>query len=164
MATIISRRSGPRKEDVAARRLIDSNRATIERLADTFTNGAWSARKAAAASAPQEPQAEGLIISHGRAAPCGPAVPRIRISPNKRVVVMDEETSRQMHFLGEIRRVEGKWRFVLATKENGFFAPVDADIAASLAALDGAPMGAGRDDDTLAAELTALLGYGGATA
>jgi hypothetical protein len=160
MATIISRRSGPRKEDAAARRLIDSNRATIERLADTFSNGAYSARKAAAA-APPEPQAEGLIISHGRAAPSGPAVPRIRISPNKRVVVMDEETSRQMHFLGEIRRAEGVWRFVLATKANGFFAPVDADIAARIATLDGAPMGAGRDDDSLAAELTALLGYGG---
>jgi hypothetical protein len=66
-----------------------------------------------------------------------------------------------MHFLGEIRRAEGVWRFVLATKANGFFAPVDADIAARIATLDGAPMGAGRDDDSLAAELTALLGYGG---
>ncbi len=158
MVTIISPRSGPRREDVAARRLIDGNRATIERLADQFSNGAYSARKAQAA-APAEPQAEGLIIRHGAAPPPGAPRPYIRVSPNKRVVVVDFETNRQMHFLGEIRRVDGRWKFVLATRENGFHAAVSPEVGNMLTDLDGAAMGAGRDDAALAEEIRARLGY-----
>lgn len=156
MAHIISRRDGPRREDVAARRLIDANRATIERLADQFSNGAYSARKAAAA-APSEPQPEGLIIHAGGPAPAGPPRPYVRVSPNKRVVVVDFETSRQMHHLGDIRRVDGAWRFVLATKANGYFQPAAAAVAERLGSLDGARMGGGRDDAALAAEIETLL-------
>lgn len=155
---IISRNAEPRREDAAARRLIDGNRATIERLADQISNGAWSARKAAAAT-PAEPAPDGLMIHHGGAAGAAEPRPYVRVSPNKRVVVVDFETARQMLHLGEIRRVEGRWRFVLATRANGFFAPLDDETAARLAGMDGAPMGAGRDDDALAAELNGLMGY-----
>lgn len=154
----VSRGGEPRREDVAARRLIDSNRSTIERLADRISNGAYSARKAAA-QRPAEPQPEGLSIHiGGSTAPTEPR-PYVRVSPNKRVVVVDYETSRQMHHLGDVRRVEGRWRFVAATQANGFFAPLDDDMAARIAPLDGAPMGSGRDDAALAAELSELLGY-----
>jgi precorrin-6B methylase 2 len=158
MANIVSRGSEPRREDVEARRLIDGNRATIERLADQFSNGAYSARKAAA-RAPVEPQPEGLIIHVGGGAAAAEPRPYVRVSPNKRVVAVDYETGRQMHHLGEIRRVDGRWRFVLATQANGFFAPLDDALAGKLTAMDGAVMGAGRDDDALSAELGRLLGY-----
>lgn len=159
MVYTISKRSGPRREDVEARKLIDSNRGTIEKIADQISNGAYSAKRRAAA-APSEPQPSGVII-HSLSGPAKPVEPRpyIRISPNRRVVVVDGETSRQMHHLGNIQRVEGTFRFLLATKANGFFAPVDAEIAEQLASLDGAAMGGERDDETLAAEITALLGY-----
>lgn len=85
----------------------------------------------------------------------------MRVSPNRRVVVVDENTSRQMHYLGEIRRVDGTVRFVLATRANGFFSELDPDLAAALHTLDQAPMGGGRTDASLGAEIMALLGYGG---
>ena len=155
----VSRGDEPRREDLAARRLIDANRATIERLADRISNGAYSARKAAALQ-PAEPQPEGLSIHVGGApATAGEPRPYVRVSPNKRVVVVDHETSRQMHHLGDVRRVDGRWRFVAATRANGFFAPLDDETAARIAPLDGAPMGSGRDDAALAAELSELLGY-----
>ena len=124
---IVSKRSGPRREDEAARRLIDQNRGTIERLADQLSNGAYSAGKNAK---------EGLGPAVG-ARRLGAAAPRksidpkpyVRISPNRRVVVVDEESSRQMHHLGELRRVDGRMTFVLATRANGFFSELDADVA-----------------------------------
>lgn len=158
---ILSRGDSPRREDVAARRLIDANRATIEQLADRISNGAYSARKAAA-QRPAEPEPEGLSIHIGGAPAAAEPKPYVRVSPNKRVVVIDYETSRQMHHLGEVRRVDGVWRFVAATRANGFFSPLDDDIAALIAPLDGARMGTGRDDAALAAELSELLGYGSA--
>jgi hypothetical protein len=46
MVDIFSRRDGPRPEDARIRRLIEDNRATIDRIADHISNGAYSARKA----------------------------------------------------------------------------------------------------------------------
>ncbi|MEO0763465.1 MAG: hypothetical protein AAFZ09_16945, partial [Pseudomonadota bacterium] len=76
----------------------------------------------------------------------------------RRVVVVDYETSRQMHFLGELRVADGQRRFVLATAANGFFSPVDAEVAAALADLDGAVLGPARDEARLAREIGAQLG------
>ncbi len=155
---IISKRSGPRREDEAARRLVERNRHTIDRLADQLSNGAYSAGKRARTA--DAPQASGLILSDLRA-PRRPddAKPYVRISPNRRVVVVDETTSRQMHHLGELRRIDGRWTFVLATRANGFFSPLDAGIAERLAALDGAVLGADRTEAGLAAEIGTLLGH-----
>jgi hypothetical protein len=155
---IVSKRSGPRKEDEAARRLIEQNRGTIERLADQLSNGAYSAGKAARNAPP--PQASGLVMSDMKA-PRKPdaARPYVRISPNRRVVVVDEATSRQMHHLGELRRIDGQTTFVLATRANGFFSALDAELAERLAALDRTTLGADRSEKDLSAEITALLGY-----
>jgi hypothetical protein len=159
MVEIVSRRSGPRAEDLRARALIEKNRATITRLADQFSGGAFSAARRAA-EAPAEPQGSGLIVSDpGAARPSAPPRPYVRISPNRRVVVVDMATSRQMHHLGELRRVDDALRFVLATRANGFFAPLDADLAERLAALDGLPLDAGRSEAALAAEIGDLLGF-----
>ncbi len=156
---IISKRSGPRREDVAARSLLEKNRGTIEQLADQISNGAYSARKAAKA-APQAPQAQGLIVSDmGGPRKSAEPKPYVRISPNRRVVVVDYETSRQMHYLGELRRVDGRLCFQLATKTNGFFSSLEAELAAVLAPLDGAVMGGARTEAALAAEISGLLGY-----
>ena len=159
MVEIASKRSGRRAEDVRARALIEKNRDTITRLADQFSGGAYSAARRAAA-APTEPQGSGLIVSDLGASPRS-ATPRpyVRISPNRRVVVVDIETSRQMHHLGELRRIDGSLRFVLATKANGFFAPLDADLAERLATLDGVPIGAARSEAALASEIGDLLGF-----
>lgn len=158
MVDVFPRRSPPWSEDRRARDLIEKNRQTITRLADQMSNGAYSASKRQA-GVPSEPEARGLVFSDlgaGKKA----VVPRpyVRISPNRRVVIVDLETNRQMHFLGEIRRVDGARRFVLATAGNGFFSPVDRAIAARLDALDGAAMGPERDERALAREIGERLG------
>ncbi len=155
---IVSKRSGPRREDQAARRLIEQNRGTIERLADQISNGAYSASKAA--PRPQSPEASGLIMSDLRGpAPVRRAKPYVRISPNRRVVVVDDTTSRQMHHLGELRRVDGRMTFVLATTANGFFSALEPALADRLAPLDGVALDAERTEAALAAEIGALLDY-----
>ena len=87
------------------------------------------------------------------------ARPYVRISPNNRVVVVDEETGRQMHFVGELRRVEGRRRFALATRENRFFSPVEGGIAAALTDLDGREVAGTMAERALADEIAARLGF-----
>ena len=155
MAEMQSRGTGPRREDVAAKQLIERNRATIERLADQLSNGAFSASRRPR----PEPQPDGLMIHvlGGRPESETPR-PYVRISPNDRVVLADHATGRQLDFLGQIRRDGGKRRFVLATRANGFFAEVAADRASSLADLDGAQLTADFGEDRLAAEIGSRLG------
>ena len=147
-------RGSTRREDVAARQLIDRNRGTIERLADHLTNGAYSASR----QPRPEPQPEGLIIhALGGPPPLDKPSPYVRISANDRVVLADAETGRQLAFLGELRRVDGVRRFVLATTANGFFAALDGDMAARLASLDGRALGRDYVEAQLAADIGARL-------
>lgn len=139
MVDIISRHSGPRPEDERARRLIEANRPTIEGLADRLTNGAWSARKNQPKAAAPEPS--GVIIHTARATTTSePARPFVRVAVNGRVSMVDTNTGKQMHHLGDVRRRDGVESFRLATRENGFFSPVDPEIAAALSDLDGSPV------------------------
>lgn len=155
MTDILSRRDGPRREDLAAKQLIERNRATIERLADHLSAGAFSASRATRPA----PQPDGSIIHvlGGRPASEAPR-PYLRISPNERVVVADHATGRQLQFLGQIRRENGVRRFVLAIKANGFFAEVAAETAAPLAALDGVELSRTYDEDRLSADIRERLG------
>jgi hypothetical protein len=149
MIDIVSKRTGPRPEDERARRLIEANRPTIEKLADRLTNGAWSARKQ---PAPTTPEPQGLIIHTARAtARTAPARPFVRVAVNGRVSVVDLDTGVQMHHLGDVRRQDGRSRFRLATRANGFFSPVDPEIAAALADLDGHVLD-GRDGERVLVE------------
>lgn len=123
---IISKRDGPRREDVEAKRHINRNWGTIEKLADQISGGRYSADKARKAAPP--PQASGKIIidQAARAAP-DETKAYLRISTNGRVVVADQNSGRQLNFLGQLKRIDGAIRFVIATKENGFFSPLDDD-------------------------------------
>ncbi|WP_299129837.1 hypothetical protein [uncultured Amaricoccus sp.] len=137
MIDIVSKQSGPRAEDERVRRLIDANRPTIDRLANQLSNGAWSARN----QPKPAPRAEGLIIHTARAStPTEPARPFLRVAINGRVSMVDANTGRQLSHLGDIRRRDGAESFRLATRDNGFFSPVEPEIAAALADLDGQPL------------------------
>lgn len=158
MVEIISKRDGARREDAHARRLIESNRATIDRLADHLSNGAYSARKAKPAGRPPEPS--GVIIhAPARSTAIGDApAPFVRIAVNGRVSVVDANSGRQLHHLGDLRRRDDGQRFVLATKTNGFFSPVAADVAARLADLDGTPVDR-AGEQALTDEIGRRLGF-----
>lgn len=157
MTGIRTTRSASRRDDVEAQQLIERNRATIDRLADHLSMGAFSASRRAR----QEPQAEGLII-HALGGPpaADQPLPYVRISPNDRVVLVDEATGRQLEFLGQVRRQDGARRFVLATKANGFFAELSAESAARLAALDGKVFQIGYGDEELVADIREMLQLG----
>ncbi|MGX5799773.1 hypothetical protein ACWGS9_00830 [Bradyrhizobium sp. Arg314] len=155
MVEIISKRDGSRREDAAIKRLIEQNRATITRLADHISGGSYSAGK----TAKPKPEAKGLIIhSVGSARPTADANPRVRISLNGRVIAVDENSGRQLHHIGDLRRRDGTDVFVLATKVNQYFSPVDEDIAAALADLDGGRLGADYGEEQLAADIGNRLG------
>ena len=155
MVEIISKRDGSRREDVAMKRLIEQNRATITRLADHISGGSYSAGKVPK----PKPEAQGLIIhSVGSARPAVEASPRIRISLNGRVIMVDENSGRQLHHIGDLRRRDGSDVFVLATKANRYFSPVDEEIAAALADLDGGRLGPDYGEEQLAADIGNRLG------
>lgn len=158
MAYIISKRDGPRREDVAARRVIEQNRGTIEKLANHLSGGQYAASRQPAAAVPEP---ERPIISGYRPSGAGPqALPHARIGLNDRVIVVDLATGRQLAFLGELRGLKSARRFVLAKRENGFFASLDDDLCARLADLDGRPLSGTFDKDELMRELDRRLGPG----
>lgn len=157
MVEIISRRDGPRPEDARLRQVLQQNRGTIERLADHLSMGAYSASKA-----PKPvPQAEGRTIVHiGTGAPARNDVhANVRVSLNGRVIAVDDGSGRQLHHLGDIRRRGAANVFVLATRPNGFFAPLADEVAAPLADLDGLSLEGASSEDALAEEIARRLGY-----
>ncbi len=155
MVDIISGRGGPRREDVPLKQLISQNRGIITQLADQLSGGAYSASK----KPRPEPQAEGLIIHVGNSQPtAAETLPIIRVTRNGRVIAMDMNSARQLHHIGEIRRRDGAEIFVLATKANGFIAPVDDTVAECLAEIDGARLDAVYTEETLVADIGARLG------
>ncbi|SON57425.1 hypothetical protein HDIA_3884 [Hartmannibacter diazotrophicus] len=158
MVEFFSKSSEPRREDAHMRRVLEQNRSTITRLADQFSNGAYSASK----QPREEPKAEGLII-HALSGPVRSDVaePHVRVSVNGRVIVMDLSSGRQLHHLGEIRRIDGERRFRLATRENGFFSPVDGDISGALADLDDCRITPDFPEPRFVEEIGQRLGYGG---
>ena len=153
---IISRKSGPRAEDQHAKQHLQRNWGTIEKLADTLSGGKYSADKAKKAAAP--PQAKGLIfVDQARPRLADNPVPYLRISTNGRVVLADTSSGIQMHFLGELRRVNGEVRFTIATKENGYFTPLDDEMAEKLADLANLPVNRSYSEDDLAQAIKTRL-------
>lgn len=139
MVDIISKKSGPRREDVVAKRIINRNWSTISKLADQLSNGGYTRSRNATAKAKQKPETEvsNLHIVGGGASKSIEPDPFIRISLNNRVVIMDARSGKQLQFLGEFRFHGEQKYFILATKENGFFATVDEETEANLADLNG---------------------------
>ena len=153
---IISKKSGPRAEDQQAKQHLQRNWGTIEKLADTLSGGKYSADKAKKAAA--LPQASGLIIvDQARPRLADVPEPYLRISTNGRVVIADTNSGIQMHFLGELKRVNGEVRFIIATKENGFFTPLNDDLYEKIADLAGLPVCRSYSEDDLAQDIKTRL-------
>ena len=153
---IISKKSGPRAEDQQAKQHLQRNWGTIEKLADTLSGGKYSADKAKKAAAP--PKAQGLIIvDQARPRLADTPVPYLRISTNGRVVLADKTSGIQLHFLGELKRQNGEVRFVIATKENGFFTPLDPEMSDKIADLANLTVNRSYSEDDLAEDLKTRL-------
>lgn len=153
---IHSKKSGPRAEDQQAKQHIQRNWGTIEKLADTLSGGKYSADKAKKAAAP--PQAKGLIIvDQARPRKADVPNPYLRISPNGRVVIADTNSGVQLHFLGQLKRIDGAVRFVLATAANGFISPLAEDIHDKIADLANLTLDRSYREDDLAKDLKLRL-------
>jgi hypothetical protein len=154
---IFSRKSGPRAEDLHARQHLQRNWGTIEKLADTLSGGKYSADKAKRAAPP--PQPDGLIIVDQ----AGPRVadepePYLRISSNGRVVVADAQSGVQVHFLGQLKRIDGAVRFLIASAENAFISPLAQDLQIKIADLAGRVINRDYPEEELARDLKSRLG------
>ena len=158
MVDIFSKREGPRLEDVKAKRLLSENAGTIRKLADQISNGGFSKMRADQARRKQEPTPEGLIIHDMKARVSSETPePYVKVSLNNRVVLVDKSTGRQMQLLGEIRGNFMSKYFVLATKDNGFLSPLEDDMLAALAHLEGADLTGDFTDSDLAQALEDLI-------
>jgi hypothetical protein len=149
---IFSRKSGPRAEDQQAKQLIQRNWGTIKKLADTLSGGKYSADKAKKAAPP--PASTGLIIVD-QAGPRKSDIPEpyLRISQNGRVVVADTNSGVQLHFLGQLKRVDGQVRFHLATATNGFISPLTDDMHDKIADLADVAVNRSYSEDDLAKDI-----------
>lgn len=156
---IFSKREGPRREDVKARKIISENAGTIRRLADQISNGGFTRMREDQARRAEPPKPEGLLI-HDMAAPARRDAPdpHVRVSLNGRVVLVDRNSGRQIQLLGQLRRKAQGTCFVLATAENGFLSPVSDEIRAAIGSLDGAALGPDLSEDDLARQISAGLG------
>jgi hypothetical protein len=155
---IFSRKSGPRTEDVQARQHLQRNWGTIEKLADTLSGGKYSADKARRAAPP--PQPEGLIIvdQAARRVADDPD-PYLRISANGRVVVADAHSGVQLHFLGQLKRIDGALRFAIASAENGFISPLQPELQVLINDLEGQVINRDYPEEKLAEEIKTRLGF-----
>lgn len=153
---IVSRKSGPRPEDEQAKRHLKRNWGTIEKLADTLSGGKYSADKARKAD--PGPQARGTIfVDQARPRLADDPKPYLRISPNGRVVMVDSTSGIQMHFIGQLKRIGGETRFVLATTANGFLTPLDPDLCDALADLANIALTRSFTEDDLATAIKVRL-------
>ena len=74
------------------------------------------------------------------------------------MVSVDQNTGLQLHHIGDVRNRDGVQVFVLATKQNGFFSPVEEAIAQALAEVDGSRLDGTYTEQQLAADIGAKLG------
>jgi hypothetical protein len=150
MVEIFSKQDGPRREDAHVRKLIEQNRGVITRLADQFSGGKYSQSK----KPKSQPQPEGLIIHIGSSnAPKPEPEPRVRVTANGRVIAVEVGTGRQLQHFGDIREARGQKIFRLATKANGFIAPLDDAVLDALSETDGVLLGSSYTDKDLAADI-----------
>ncbi len=156
---IISKREGPRPEDVRAKRLISENAGTIRKLADQISNGGYSRMQQEQARRNQVPQPEGLLI-HSMAGPAKPVEPEpyLRVSLNGRVVLADRISGKQLQLLGEFRNRSGARVFVLATEANGFLSPVSEEIRQALCQFDNAAFDPAEPEQQIAQKFGEALG------
>ncbi len=156
MLDIFSKKTGPRAEDQQAKQHLARNWGTIEKLADTLSGGKYSADQAKKAA--PGPQAQGLIfVDQARPRLPDVPVPYLRISINGRVVLADTSSGIQLHFLGQLKRINGMMQFVIATAANGFFTPLDPDLYDQIADLADKPVNRSYSEDDLAQDIKMRL-------
>jgi hypothetical protein len=155
MIHIISKQDGPRSLDTGAKAFIEKNRTTIASIANHLSGGRRREMRHPA-SAPQ-PEASGKLWFTALGQPREPS-PYLRISFNGRVVVADLNSGRQLSFIGDIRGAGQARRFALATRENGFFAPLEEDLQRALSDLDGMALPDGVAEERLERDIGARLG------
>ena len=150
MVEIISKQDGPRREDAQVKRLIEQNRGVITKLADQFSGGRYSESK----KTETRPSGRRPHHPYWRWAGTGPAPePKIRVTANGRVIAVDVATGRQLQHFGDIRERRGLRIFALATKANGFIAPLDEATCSALADIDGVVVGSSYAGADLAADI-----------
>ena len=155
MVDIISKKDGPRECDVKIKKLIDNNRGTINQMADVLSGGRLSAQANQPARQPVA-STTSYFFTYKKSKPA--AKPYVRLSHNGRVVIVDQDTSKQTHFIGEIRVKDGNEFFRVATKENGFFSEAEDEIIEILADLDGCQITDDYTEDMLKDEISEKLG------
>jgi hypothetical protein len=155
MAYIISKRDGPRKEDITAKNFIKKNRASIDAIASHLTQGHWGQQRNPLPEHHLEPAGK-LWFAAPRQAP--ESRPYVRISINRRVVVVDLVSGRQLHLLGQIRGAGQEGCFVLATQENGFLGSLEAGLRELLADMDRTKLPDESAEECLKQEISSRLG------
>jgi len=161
MVHIISKRDGPRREDAEIKGFLDRNRSTIDGLANRLTGGAWSEMRNPKPAPTPEPSGTLWFTPPSRPQE---AAPYVRISLNGRVVVADLSSGRQLQFLGAITGRGPERHFALATRDNGFFEPIEEGAGQALGDLDGVLLPDGEAEDLLKQEIVARLGLAPARA
>ena len=159
MVTIISKQDGPSKKEAELKHHLKQNRGTLEGMVKALKHGPM-AHLAQPEPTIQAPQGSGRTVFYKNTSSEGDAKPYVRVSMNGRVVLVDYETGSQLHHLGDVRGKGQAAKFALATKANGFFAPVDAEIAEALSGLDGRAAGDREAEEAFKAEVAAALGLG----
>ncbi|WP_417267684.1 hypothetical protein [Celeribacter baekdonensis] len=155
---IFSKREGPRAEDVKAKRLISENMPVIRKLADQLSGGGYTRMRQQEAKRRETPKLDGLMIYDLKAAVRNDvADPYVKVSLNNRVVLADKSSGLQIQMLGEIRGNFMSKKLVLATKENGFFSPLDDALYALLKHLEGVEITREFTEKDLANELETAL-------
>ena len=155
MIEIISKPNGPRKQDAAAKQFLRENSGTIMKIANQLSGGRL--RDMPTANPMQGPPAARRV----RATPSRSeeARPYTSVSLNGRVIAVDFNTGRQLHHIGEIRGQGPGRRFLLATKDNGFFAPLEPELQKPLLDLDRCPTPDDAAQEDLARTIDARLGF-----
>ena len=156
MVEIISKPNGPRREDAAAKHFIRENAGTINKIAQQLSGG----RIRSLSNAETTP-APPVAPRRGPALPSRDSEkkPYVKISLNGRVIAVDFNSGRQLHHFGEIRGHGPTRRFLLATRENRFFTPLEDDLRALLRDLDGAAAPDEAAEEGLVQEIGARMRY-----
>jgi len=158
-AEIMELKANPDRKAEDARKLVSENSSTIRAMTNYLTGG----RSEQPAPPPREPHTTEERAFFRRFSASLPASrdeikPYLRISLNNRVIIADSNSARQLHFLGELRGKNAARRFVLATRQNGFIAPLEDELREKLADLDNTFVPTETALEALSAKLNQRLG------
>ena len=156
MVTIISKQEGPSKKEAELKHTLKQNRGTIEGMVSALKHGPMA--HLAQTPKVESPQSSGKSVFYKNTSSEGDARPYVRVSMNGRVVLVDYETGSQLHHLGDVRGKGAAAKFALATKANGFFAPLEPEIAEVLMDIDGRAMPDREAEEAFKTDVGAALG------